>query len=233
MTVYELVDGKWVRQDRMQFKTDSQFDTASDYYKSVKSRPGWTATWNAPGWDRPKITIPAGRWSDPGSGTYNPPAGPASGGPPQGSKRIGYDDNAPKARTKLEPKTKSAPRATEGDFRRAVAAFNNTVSGFRRDRASYLEAVAAVGKDLNAFNADLVAFNKAADQHNALPKKQQLQSAADQLNRQRSKLIAAEAEIRRRKAELDKRQNDLEKREAEIDKRRAELDKMQAALTPK
>ena len=85
--VYRLVNNKWVEQPDRKYETESEAK-AKDYYGKVKTYPGWTATWNAPGVERPKVTMPEMRIVDPGA--YNAPKTGTE------SRRIGYDDGIPK-----------------------------------------------------------------------------------------------------------------------------------------
>jgi len=52
--VYKLVNGKWVEQPDRKYETPNEYDTAVDYFQRVKAMRTWTATWNAPGWPKPK-----------------------------------------------------------------------------------------------------------------------------------------------------------------------------------
>jgi len=72
VTVYKLQGGKMEKQAEYEFRTNTEYDKAKDHYTKYKNMPGWTATWNAPGWDTPKITMPEMKWVDP-KGAYNPP----------------------------------------------------------------------------------------------------------------------------------------------------------------
>ena len=65
VSVYKQAEGKWVKQPDLQFVTDSEYDKASKYYQKVRFMSGWNATWNAPGWPKPKIAAPELKVVDP------------------------------------------------------------------------------------------------------------------------------------------------------------------------
>jgi hypothetical protein len=70
--VYKYENGKSVEQKEREFRTNSEYDVAKGYYEKMKTTPGYTATWNAPGWDTPAITMPDKKWVDV-EGVYNNP----------------------------------------------------------------------------------------------------------------------------------------------------------------
>lgn len=70
--VYKSQDGKSVEQKDLEFRTNSDEKAAREYYEKMKLTDGYTATWNAPGWDKPEITFPEKKWVDL-KDTYSPP----------------------------------------------------------------------------------------------------------------------------------------------------------------
>jgi hypothetical protein len=52
--VYKREGNQWVEQRDRRYETPNDFVTASDYFNKVKKVNGWSASWNAPGWPKPK-----------------------------------------------------------------------------------------------------------------------------------------------------------------------------------
>ena len=67
--VWKLVGGKYIVQPDKEYRTQSEYKTAENYYcKTRARRPDWNATWSAPGWPLPNCPEPAGE-----AKPYNPP----------------------------------------------------------------------------------------------------------------------------------------------------------------
>jgi hypothetical protein len=69
--VYMQVDGEWKEQPGLIYETTTDFRGASAYWQRWNAKPGWKATWNAPGWPRPLGEFVQLRKTD--VPPYNPP----------------------------------------------------------------------------------------------------------------------------------------------------------------
>jgi hypothetical protein len=56
--VYKLNNGTWAGVSDLTYSTTSDYDRASKYFQEYKTKNGFTATWNAPGWPRPSVQKP-------------------------------------------------------------------------------------------------------------------------------------------------------------------------------